>query len=109
MGMGVDFDVRGWRRAMGITQAEAADFIDCTTRSFCRWENGKVKPDPYSVNQMRRLMERKTAGLPLREVRPGLFKRRKRPSRPGAAPDVGGKAGGRGSLVGRPPLSHLTP
>jgi hypothetical protein len=103
MGKGVDFDVRAWRDRMNITNVFAAELIDCTTRSFSRWLAGRVKPDPYSVRQMQRLEERKQQGLPLRDIRPGLFSRRRpKPSKSGAAPGFGARRDGSPSRLVSP-------
>lgn len=81
------FDVLAWRIRMGISQARAAELIDCTTRSFCRWESLhddlRVRPDPYSVRQMQRLERRKEDGLPLADPVATPMKRRRRVHRPG--------------------------
>lgn len=39
-------DLRKWREAQGISAADLAERISCTTETLYRYESGKIKPNP---------------------------------------------------------------
>lgn len=44
-----------WRAAAGLTQAEAADRLDCPPALVSHWENGRRKPSVESLGSLARV------------------------------------------------------
>ena len=62
MPAGRDFDVKGLRQQLGMTQAELAQAIGVQTATVARWEQGIMKPSPMAVTQLQRMARQARRG-----------------------------------------------
>ena len=55
---GVDFDVKGLRQRLGITQVELATRLKVHPSAIARWERGVSKPQPAYAERLQALERR---------------------------------------------------
>ena len=55
---GVDFDVKGLRERLGLTQVELAARIKVSPAAVQRWERGTSKPQPAYAERLQALERR---------------------------------------------------
>ena len=69
MPIGYDYDVKGLRERLGLSQNELARLLDMGVSAIARWEQGVRKPSPEAIGKMERLAQR---GPPEELKRPAL-------------------------------------
>ena len=62
MPAGREFDVRGLRTRIGMTQAQFAQEIGVQAATVARWEQGVMKPSPMAIKQLEALERRAGRG-----------------------------------------------
>lgn len=55
---GVDFDVKGLRERLGLTQVELAERLKVHPSAIQRWERGTSKPQPAYAERLQALERR---------------------------------------------------
>lgn len=79
------FNVKAWRKRMGLLQSEAADLLETTDRIIRRWEREGVAPRDFYIRIMQRLEVEKTTGIPRKESEARAKVKRQLP-KPSAVP-----------------------
>ena len=69
MPIGYDYDVKGLRERLGLSQNELARLLDMAVSAVARWEQGVRKPSPDAIGKMERLAQK---GPPEELKRPAL-------------------------------------
>ena len=62
MPWGLDYDVRGLRERLGISQHELAQRLKVTASTVARWEQGRMKPRPEMIQKLETLARRAERG-----------------------------------------------
>ena len=55
--------IKDLRAKLGLTQEQFAARVGVTWSTVNRWENGRGKPSPLAMRQIKELQERATQGL----------------------------------------------